>query len=66
MSDMHHYVTAISKIVSDEHDDEVILRGHRLSDLIQNASFAEAVFLLLAGRMPNRGQARTLDALLTA
>ncbi len=66
MSDMHHYVTAISKIVSDEHDDELILRGHRLSDLIQNASFAEAVFLLLAGRMPNRGQARTLDALLTA
>ena len=38
MADMHHYVTAISKIVSTEHEEDVILRGHRLSDLIQKNS----------------------------
>ena len=66
MADMHHYVTAISKIVSTEHEEDVILRGHRLSDLIQNNSFAESVFLMLSGHMPSKGQARTLDALMTS
>lgn len=66
MADMHHYVTAISQIVSTDTEEDVVVRGHRLSDLIQNASFAEAVFLLLAGQMPSKGQARTLDALFTA
>ena len=31
MADMHHYTTAISKIASDANDEELILRGHRLS-----------------------------------
>jgi citrate synthase len=66
MSDMHHYETAISKIVSNEREEELVLRGHRLTDLIANATFAEAVFLMLAGRMPSPGQARTLDAVFTA
>ncbi len=66
MADMHHYVTAISQIVSNDIEEEVVLRGHRLSDLIQNSSFAEAVFLMLSGQMPSEGQARTLDALFTA
>ncbi len=66
MADMHHYVTAISQIVSTEAEEDVVVRGHRLSHLIQNASFAEAVFLMLTGRMPSKGQARTLDALFTA
>lgn len=66
MADMHHYVTAISKVVSTEHEDEVILRGHRLSDLIREKTYAESVFLMLAGRLPSAGEARTLDALMTA
>lgn len=66
MADMHHYETAISKIVSTETEEEVVIRGHRLSDLIQNSSFAAAVFLMLTGRMPSEAQARTLDALFTA
>lgn len=66
MADMHHYTTAISQIISNETEEEIVLRGHRLSDLIQNSTFAEAVFLMLAGHMPTKGQARTLDALLTA
>ena len=66
MADMHHYVTAISKVVSTEHEEEVILRGHRLSDLIREKTYAESVFLMLAGRLPSAGEARTLDALMTA
>jgi len=66
MADMHNYVTAISQIVSNEKEEEVVLRGQRLSELIQKASFAEAVFLMLTGRMPSEGQSRTLDALFTA
>jgi len=66
MADMHHYVTAISKVVSTEHEEEVILRGHRLSDLIRENTYAESVFLMLTGHLPSAGQARTLDALMTA
>ena len=66
MADMHQYSTAISKIVSNEKDDQVIVRGHHLCDLVQNSSFAETVFLLITGRFPNDGQATTLDALFTA
>lgn len=66
MADMHHYVTAISQVVSNELEEEVVLRGHRLSDLVQGSSFAEAVFLMLTGHMPSKGQARTVDALFTA
>lgn len=66
MADMHDYVTSISKIVSNEKEEEVVLRGHRLSELIQKASFAEAVFLMLTGQMPSKGQSLTLDALFTA
>jgi len=66
MSDMHTFTTAISRIVSNETEEELILRGRRLTDLIRTASFAEAVFLMLTGRMPTPGQARTLDAAWTA
>lgn len=66
MADMHHYVTAISKVISTEQEEEVIVRGHRLSDLIQNNSYSESVFLMLSGRMPTKGESRTLDALMTA
>lgn len=66
MADMHRYVTAISKVVSNENEETVVLRGHHLSDLMQNADFAEVVFLMLSGQTPSKGQSRTLDALFTA
>ena len=52
MSDWHHDVTAISQIVSTEQKEELILRDHRLSTLIREASFAPSVFLMLTRRMP--------------
>jgi citrate synthase len=66
MHDMHQFTTAISQIVSTPTEEEVILRGHRLSDLIREGSFAQSVFLMLTGQMPTPGQARTLDAVFTA
>jgi citrate synthase len=66
MADMHHYKTAVSTIVSADYEEEVIVRGKRLSRLIENHSFVETVFLLLSGRMPTQGEARTLDAVMTA
>ncbi len=65
MADMHHYRTAVSKVVSSVTEEETIIRGHRLSDLVQKNSFTASVFLLISGRMPNRGEERTLDALMT-
>jgi len=56
--------TSISRVVSEGAEEEVIVRGHRLSDLIGRISFAEMMFLLLRGDLPT--PARVLDALLVA
>lgn len=66
MADMHHYRTAISKILNSSTEEETIIRGHRLSDLIRGRSYVASAFLLLAGRVPTPGEERTLDALMTA
>ena len=41
----------------------MIVRGHRLSELIGRISFAEMMFLMLRGDLPTPAQARVLDAL---
>lgn len=64
--DLTHWETAICHNIDTTGADEVIVRGHRLSELIGHISFAEMMFLVLQGRLPNAGQARTLDALLVA
>lgn len=64
--DMTQWQTAICKVVSKGGEEEIVVRGHRMSDLIGRLSFAEAMFLMLQGRLPNPGQARVLDALLVA
>ncbi len=64
--DMGEWETAISKVVSDGDTEEIVIRGHRMSDLIGRVSFAEMMFLMLQGRLPTEPQARTLDALLVA
>jgi citrate synthase len=64
--DMTKWETAISKIISTEDEEEVIIRGHRLSDLVGNVTFSEMMFLLIRGKLPSKGQARVLDALLVA
>ena len=64
--DMASWETAICKVVSEGDTEEIIVRGHRMSDLIGTLSFAEMMFLMLQGKLPTKPQARTLDALLVA
>jgi citrate synthase len=64
--DMTQWETAICKVVSTDGEEEIVVRGHRLSELVGRISFAEAMFLMLQGRLPTPGQARVLDALLVA
>ena len=64
--DMKGWETAIAKVVSKGDTEEIIVRGHRLADLIGKTTFAEAMFLMLQGRLPTKPQARVLDALLVA
>jgi citrate synthase len=46
--------TSISRVVSEGAEEEVIVRGHRLSELIGRISFAEMMFLLLRGDLASR------------
>ncbi len=64
--DMMSWETAIAKVVSEGDTEEIIVRGHRMSDLIGRLTFAEMMFLMLQGRLPTKPQARVLDALLVA
>jgi citrate synthase len=64
--DMSRWETAICRVVSDGDTEEIIVRGHRMSELIGKLSFSEMMFLMLQGKLPTKPQARTLDALLVA
>lgn len=64
--DMASWETAICKVISEGDTEEIVVRGHRMSELIGKVSFAEMMFLMLQGKLPTAGQARTLDALLVA
>ena len=64
--DMTAWETSICKVVSHGDTEEIIVRGHRMSELIGQVSFSEMMFLMLQGRLPTKPQARTLDALLVA
>lgn len=60
--DTNAWETAIAEV---ERDD-VIIRGHRLTQLIGKTSYAEMMFLVLTGKRATSGQARVLDALLVS
>lgn len=64
--DMSAWETGIAKVVSSDTEEEVIVRGERLSELIGRVSFSEMMFLMLQGRLPTPAQTRVLDALLVA
>lgn len=64
--DMTSWQTSIAKVVSHGATEEIVVRGHRMSNLIGRLSFSEMMFLMLQGRLPSGPQARTLDALLVA
>ncbi|MGH7367081.1 MAG: citrate/2-methylcitrate synthase [Candidatus Rokuibacteriota bacterium] len=63
---MTRWETGICDVVSAEGHEGVIVRGHRLSDLVGRVSFAEMMFLLIQGHEPSKPQARVLEGLLVA
>lgn len=64
--DMTNWETSIAKVVSTGETEEIVVRGHRMSELIGRLSFSDMMFLMLQGRLPSGPQSRTLDALLVA
>lgn len=49
-----------------QRDGTEIIRGHELGDLVQNKSFVETIYLLLKGELPNEGQTKVFNAILTS
>lgn len=64
--DMSSWETSISEVVSSADEEEVIVRGQRLSELIGDVGFTGMMFLMLQGRLPTAPQGRVLDALMVA
>ncbi|MBT6095514.1 MAG: citryl-CoA lyase [Rhodospirillaceae bacterium] len=64
--DMSDWQTSISQVISTDDDEDIIIRGHSLDDLIDDLSFAGMMFLMLQGTKPTPEQTRVLDALLIA
>jgi len=63
---MKSWETGICKIISTETEEEIVVRGHKLSELTGKVSFAEMMCLMLRGSLPSAGETRVLDALLVA
>jgi len=64
--DMSRWETGICEVVSGDGEEEIIVRGQRLSELIGKVGFAEMMCLMLRGDLPGAAEARVLDALLVA
>jgi citrate synthase len=54
--------TSISRI----EPNHIVTRGYRQEDLIGNVPFASVFYLLLKGKMPDKNEARMVDALITS
>ena len=54
--------TKISKV----EPDHIVTRGYRQEDLIGNIPFGSVFFLLLRGRMPDKKEAKMIDAIITS
>lgn len=61
-TDDPEWVTAIAEVQGDD----VLVRGHRLSDLIPRLTYSEMVFLVFRGTTPAESERRMLDALLVS
>ncbi len=57
------FKTSISDI---RRDGTEIIRGYKLTDLIEKKSFVETIFLILKGELPNPSHAKMMDAIFSA
>ncbi len=64
--DMKTWRTGIAEVVSTDTEEEILVRGHKLSELTGSISFADMMYLMFAGTLPTKAQARVIDALLVA
>jgi citrate synthase len=64
--DVTSWETSICKVVSTDVEEEIVIRDHKLSDLIGKVTFADMMFLMLQARLPSTPERNTLDALLVA
>jgi citrate synthase len=63
---MSDWQTSICRVVSREDEEEILVRGHRLENLVDELSFSGMMFLMLSGQKATPEQTRVLDALLVA
>lgn len=47
-------------------DDDILIRGHLLTNMIGKRSFGELAFLLVGGRLPTEGEAHVLEAIMVS
>jgi citrate synthase len=52
--------------IAEVHVDDVVIRGHRLSDLIGSVTYTDMAFLLIRGSLPNESERAMLDAILVS
>lgn len=56
------FKTSISKMTDDDH----IIRGEKLSDLIATSNFSDAIYLILRGEKPTEAQSKVFTAMLVS
>lgn len=62
MSGRSSWTTAIAEV----REDDVVVRGYALSDLIGQVTYADSIFLVLNGELPTTAQSAMLDAILVS
>ena len=62
--DISSYIPEWSTAVSEVGFHKINVRGYPLQDLIKNLTFTEVIYLTIRGELPDKKQARVLDALL--
>ena len=64
--DITQWETSISEVVSSQDDEDIVIRGRPLNELIGQITFTDVMFLMLQGRLPTDAERHVLDALLVA
>jgi citrate synthase len=52
--------------IAEVRDDDVVIRGQLLTDMIGRRSFGELAYLIVGGRWPTKGQAHVLEAIMVS
>ena len=52
--------------ITDIHPNQIAIRGYDISQLMTRLSYAETVFLLLKGELPNKAEAELMNAILVS